>query len=212
MIGDRHLDQLDEGEAEEFDPGVGRDGRRDPSDDRPEHDRYENLDVERRIPGTTARHCFLPTRLDCCEFRPFNPLRAPIIDARAELGRAKIAPTLSCPRGQTRRKSSTVHSDQILQNKTLLLGLSGAAGSLDIRLRLPDGSSHDARVPHRPDWHHYLLASRWLARVSVFQKPSRSDHPAGHGRRCAPSPETRRSMTQGQFCDRPLRLRPETRR
>jgi cysteinyl-tRNA synthetase len=57
-----------------------------------------------------------------------------------------------------------------------------ARAALDIGRRLPDGNPHDARASHLPDLHHCLLASRWLVRVSVFQKPSRSDHPAGPGR------------------------------
>ena len=53
---------------------------------------------------------------------------------------------------------------------------------LDIRRRLPDGSRHDARARHRPDLHHYLLASagRFASPFSEFhEKRSSGRSPDG---------------------------------
>ena len=65
---------------------------------------------------------------------------------------------------------------------------------LDNLASLPDGGGHDASGLHRQDHPHYLLAPKLAGSRLRFQlTPSRSDYPAGHGRRpsaVAPEDET----------------------
>ena len=68
---DHHLDQLDEAFAERLDPVVGRERRPQPAEQRAEHDRDQDLNIENPVPGLCrTRRCFSRNR---CRHDVYSP-------------------------------------------------------------------------------------------------------------------------------------------